>query len=167
MAWVLHFIIIEKSLCDSSKGGNFMKRKLIIALLFALLVTGIPGVALAKPSNGNGTEAVITEPVKFETTITVDKKGGKFDVGFVTLQFNNEWLPGGQYPMEFHVKVCVRDGEPGIEINPDVDAFTKPVLIKVKKYEGYLYDELTGKNIYVNIKSQVVTARHFSWYSLR
>lgn len=144
-----------------------MKRKLIIALLFALLMTGIPGVALAKPSNAKAAEAVFTEPVIFETTIMVDRKGGKFDVGFVTIQFNNNWLPWGQYPAEFDVKICARDGEPSIEITPDVDAFSKPVLIKVKKYNGYLYDETTGQNIYVSIKSQVVVAKHFSWYRFR
>ncbi|HPD00302.1 MAG TPA: hypothetical protein PLA01_03010 [Acetivibrio sp.] len=144
-----------------------MKRKLIIALLFALLITGIPAVALAKPSNAKGTETVFTEPVIFETTITVDKKGGKFDVGFVTIQFNNDWLPGGQYPAEFDVKICARDGEPCIEITPDVEAFSKPVLIKTDKYDGYLYDETTGKNIFVSIKSQVVVAKHFSWYRFR
>lgn len=144
-----------------------MNKKLIFAVVLALLMTSIPAAVSAKPVKADNRVVVAEEPLIFEDTITVDVKGGKYRVGFVTIQFLNRCLPNEQYPVEFTAKIYVNNGEAVIEISPDVDSFSKPVLIKVDKYSGYLYDEAKGENVYVNIKSQVIVAKHFSWYRFR
>lgn len=145
-----------------------MKKKLLVALILALLMTSIPAVVAAQPATVESTASVSAEePIIFEGTFTVDKDGGKYKVGFVTLHFLKGCLPKDQLPKEFNVKVFVKDGEAGIEVTPDVEKFLKPVLIKVDRFSGYLYDEAKGENVYVNIKPQVVVAKHFSWYRFR
>ena len=146
-----------------------MYKKLIASLILtALLITGIPVMAASGHAQEKG--VVVTapvEPIVYEERITITKEGGSFKVGFVTLNFMKEFLSVDQLPTTFDIRVYAVDGEPGIEINPDTEKFLKKVLIKVDKYNGYLYDKAKGKNVYFSIKPQAVVARHFSWYRFR
>ena len=67
----------------------------------------------------------------------------------------------------FKVKVCAKDGKVGIDVNPDTEKFLKNVQIKVDRYNGLLYDQNKGKNVYVSVKPQMIIAWHFSWYRFR
>lgn len=145
-----------------------MNKKFIsVLILIVMLMTCVPVTALSCPVKDKAVCVKAEAPVVFEKTITVTEKGGKFDVGFVTLQFKKDFLPKNQLPAKFNVKVYVKDGQAGVEVTPDTKKFNKDVLIKVSKYEGYLYDKDKGKNVYVKIKSQVINASHFSWYRFR
>ncbi|MFZ5987361.1 MAG: hypothetical protein ACOYWZ_09605 [Bacillota bacterium] len=144
------------------------KRLLTVLILTVLLITCIPVMAQGQTLAVESTADIANEePVIFEGTITVTEEGGKYDIGFITIHFLKDCLPEDQLPATFNFKIYVKDGEAGIEATPDVEKFLKPVLIKVNKYSGYLYDEDKGENVYVNIKPQVVIAKHFSWYRFR
>ncbi len=147
------------------------KRLLTLLVVLVMTFTSVPVAAAGHSDNYNhhskGTVESIQAPVVFNDTITVTEKGGKFTVGFVTLDFKKDFLPEGNLPATFYVKILVKNGEAGVEINPDTDNFNRKVLIKVDKYEGLLYDEILGKNIRIGIKNQVIAAEHFSWYRFR
>lgn len=145
-----------------------MNKKFFSALiLVVMLVTSIPVTALGAPDKCKAVSVRAEEPVLFEKTITVTEKGGKFTVGFVTIQFLKDFLPDDQLPIKFNVKVFADNGQVGVEVKPDTERFKKNVLIKVSKYDGYLYDVKKGKNIKVKVKPQVIVAQHFSWYRFR
>ncbi|MCX7746091.1 MAG: hypothetical protein N2645_04230 [Clostridia bacterium] len=107
------------------------------------------------------------QPVIFEKTITVTRDGGKYKIGFVTLFFKKDFLAPERLPATFEVKVCVKDGSPGVEINPSTTGFQKDVIIKVNHYKGLLYDVDSGKNVKVKVKKQLIKAEHFSWFRFR
>jgi len=135
-------------------------------ILVVMLISGVPALA-AQGYNDSYVDSYATDNIVFERTITVTEKGGSFEVGFVTVNFKKDFLPDEQYPKTFTLKVCARDGEVGIEATPDTNAFLKPVLIKVDRYTGYLYDEAAGEDIFVSVKKQNIVAKHFSWYRFR
>ncbi|TYQ16657.1 UNVERIFIED_CONTAM: hypothetical protein Cloal_3224 [Acetivibrio alkalicellulosi] len=141
------------------------KKVCIVLVVISVLITAVPVMAKGQPQVDVST--VVTYPVIFEESITVTSEGGKFEVGFVTFQFLKNCLPEGELPITFDVKIYAKDGEAGIEISPSVERFTKPVLIKVDRYNQYLFDENAGENVIVNVKKQVVVAKHFSWYRFR
>ncbi|OPZ94223.1 MAG: hypothetical protein BWY74_00731 [Firmicutes bacterium ADurb.Bin419] len=144
-----------------------MFRKILSGLiLMVMLLSGVPAMAAQGHELQNAT-SYNSNVMIFERTVTVTEKGGTFEVGFVTVNFPKNFLEKGKYTKTFTLKVCARDGEIGIEATPDTNKFLKPVLIKVNNYKGFLYDEVTGENIFVNVKKQTVVAKHFSWYRFR
>lgn len=108
---------------------------------------------------------MVQKPVIYTDTIFVGKDGGKFDVGFVTLKFPRNFIDSDKLPIRLVVKVSAVNGVAGVEVKPDIPCFNKDVLIKVDQYNGLLYDEARGKNIWVNVKPQVLKAKHFSRYA--
>lgn len=145
-----------------------MFKKFLSGLILAvLLVSSVPAMAAQGYKVQDTTSYNSYDNMIFEKTVTVTEKGGIFEVGFVTVNFPKNFLPQNQYPKTFTLRVCARDGEVGIEASPDTNNFLKPVLIKVDKYKGNLYDEVTGENIFISIKKQTLVAKHFSWYRFR
>lgn len=144
-----------------------MFRKVLSGLvLVVMLLSGIPAVA-AQVKDIQNVNSYTSDYIIFERTVTVTEKGGIFEVGFVSVDFPKNFLSKDKYTKTFTLKVCARDGEVGIEVTPDTENFSKPVKFKVENYKGYIYDEVTGENIYVNIKKQNIVAKHFSWYRFR
>ncbi|WP_010245730.1 hypothetical protein [Acetivibrio cellulolyticus] len=145
-----------------------MFKKILSGLILAvLLVSSVPAMA----AQGYDVQSVesysANDNMVFERTVTVTEKGGSFEVGFVTVNFPKDFLTKDQYPKTFTLRVCAKDGEVGIEASPDTNNFLKPVKIKVDAYTGFLYDEVTNQNIFVNVKKQTIIATHFSWYRFR
>ncbi len=143
------------------------KRFLSGLILAVLLISGVPALAAQGQNDNYIISYSAKDNVIFERTFTVTKEGGSFEVGFVTVDFKKNFLSADQYPKTFTFRVCARDGEVGIEASPDTDNFLKPVLIKINKYNGYLYDEVLDKNIFVSVKNKTISAKHFSWYRFR
>ncbi len=145
-----------------------MFKKFLSGLILAvLLISGVPALAAQGHNDNYITSYSATDNMIFERTVTVTEEGGSFEVGFVTVDFKKNFLPADQYPKTFTLRVCARDGEVGIEATPDTNNFLKPVLIKVNKYKGYLYDEVLDENIFVSVKNETIAAKHFSWYRFR
>lgn len=103
-------------------------------------------------------------PVMYTETITVTQDGGRYEIGFVNVEFKKEFIDQSMLPATFQVKVYVLNGEGCIEFEPDIPDFFKKVHIRVDKYKGQLYDVSTGQNILVNFKHQQILADHFSRY---
>lgn len=144
------------------------KKLLTLLMIVALTLTSLP-LTVSVYAAHDSTQASVLEqtPVVYEDTITVTEEGGKFELGFVTLEFKKGFLDNERLPVTFEVKVFVQNGEPGIEINPSTNDFDRKVLIKVSRYKGLLYDGSLGSNVNVDIKNQTILAEHFSWYRFR
>lgn len=139
-----------------------MKKALLLFLSFFMVLSfGLNVEAKGNKDEFQTTESHDTEII-FEEEITVDEKGGKFNVGFAELKFKNGWLDEEDLPITFTITVYAEDGEVYIEITPDVDVFLKDVVIRTMGYTGYIYDVSTGENIYVEIPKQKFEVEHFS-----
>jgi hypothetical protein len=137
-------------------------------MVAVLTLTSLPLTASVYAGHNSTQEVVLDQaPVVFEDIITVDKEGGKFKIGFVTLEFKKGFLDNERLPATFKAKVFVQNGEAGIEITPGTNDFNRKVLIKVSRYKGLLYDGSLGSNVNVDIKNQTILAEHFSWYRFR
>lgn len=108
--------------------------------------------------------AAAEEPVIFSETITVTGEGGRYQIGFVNVEFKKAFMEADKLPVTFEVKVYAEDGKGYIEFSPDTPEFFKKVHIRVDAYNGQLYDIAKGKNIEVNFKRMQILARHFSRY---
>lgn len=105
------------------------------------------------------------QPAQFQGTITVAENGGKYTVGFVTVEFKKDFLQLDS-PTTFEARVYAENGLAYIEFSPDTPDFYKKVHIKVDAYEGLIYDRTLGKNIEIDIKHNQILAEHFSRYCL-
>jgi len=133
-----------------------MKR--IMSLFFvvlALLLATMPVMAETE---------VPEEPVEFSMIIEVDSEGGRYQVGFVNVEFKKDFLNEEYLPAVFEASVYAENGQVYIEFKPDTVLFYKQVHLRIDKYKGYIYDRATGENIYVEIKQQQILAPHFSRY---
>lgn len=140
---------------DIIDGGSSMKKLVFLLIMIALLTVSIvPAMAATQPE----------APVMFNTTFTVTSAGGTYQVGFVKVEFPKNFMGKNMPPITFDASVYALDGQGAIEFSPDVAAFIKNVKIKVSPYKGFLYDQATGKNIYVNFHGQMIWASHFSRY---
>ena len=145
-----------------------MFKKILSGLLLAvLLVSSVPALAAQDKNVQSVASYSASDNIVFERTVTITEKGGKVEVGFVTVNFPKDFLAEDQYPKTFTLKVFAKDGKIGIDASPDTQDFSKPVLIKVGNYTGFLYDEVKGENVFVNVKKQTIVAKHFSWYRFR
>lgn len=127
------------------------KAILLITVLFVLLASSIPVLA-------------ITEPVIYKEMITITEDGGRYQVGFTEIEFKKEYMDSNNLPITFEVQIYAENGETYIEFKPDIPEFNKKVHIRVDKYQGVLFDKVAEKNIEVNIKNQQILAEHFSRY---
>lgn len=132
-----------------------MKKVLVLLVLIcSLLFSFIPVSA----SDG---------PVIYKDTITVTADGGRYQIGFVNVEFKKDFLDPSMLPATFEVKVQADNGAGTIEFSPDTPNFFKKVHIRVDSYEGLLYDIAQGKNVQVKYKKQQILAEHFSRYIWR
>jgi len=109
-------------------------------------------------------------PGLIQETITVTERGGKFEVGFVTLQFPNKWIDLEGEAEELTVRIYAEKNELGevkvyIDIDKDLKNFNKEVHIKVDSYQGKLLEQSEGKLIDVKVKKQQIKVDHFSRYA--
>ena len=144
------------------------KRVLSLLIITIMAFSSLPAFAAdTSVANIRNVSEARIQPVIFEKDIVVTEKGGKFEVGFVTLDFPKNFLDDERLPKKFHVAVFAQNGEAGVEVTPSTDGFKKNVHIKVDSYKGLLYDKAKEKNIPVSIKKQVIKAEHFSWFRFR
>ncbi|MBI9012260.1 MAG: hypothetical protein JEZ08_08485 [Clostridiales bacterium] len=104
------------------------------------------------------------EPVEFTLDITVDSEGGRYQVGFVNVEFKKDFLNEEYLPTTFDASIYAENGKVYIEFLPDSELFFKKVHLRIDRYNGYIYDRATGENIYVEVKKQQILAEHFSRY---
>jgi len=140
------------------------KRVLLLALVFALLFTSSHVVAAEKSEAVVTNQSVVAaeEPVIYKDTITVTQDGGRYQIGFIEVEFKKDWLEADKLPVTFEVKIYAENGKGYIEFSPDIPHFIKKVHIRVDDYKGLLYDVAKGENIYVNYKHKNFTVEHFS-----
>lgn len=100
-------------------------------------------------------------PVQFSGSFTVTNEGGKFQVGFVEIDFKKNSLPDGINSITFYAQIYAESGNVYIEFTPDAN-FKKDVHLRCLGYEGYIYDRSAGINIYVKLKKQQIKTDHFS-----
>ncbi|ADQ05133.1 hypothetical protein Calow_1587 [Caldicellulosiruptor owensensis OL] len=120
----------------------------IVVLVFSLIITSF---VLAENEN----------PVLFNGSFTVTNEGGKFQVGFVEIDFKKNSLPDGIDSITFNAQIYAENGDVYIEFSPDAK-FKKDVHLRCLGYEGYIYDRSAGINIFVKIKKQQLKTDHFS-----
>ncbi|MTI70586.1 MAG: hypothetical protein FH751_10095 [Firmicutes bacterium] len=124
------------------------KRVLSLMLVAILLFASVPAFAQENP-------------VVYKETITVTEDGGRYEIGFINVEFKKGTLDSTK---TFEVKVYSENGKGYIEFSPDADNFNKKVHIKVKKYEGLIYDKVLNKNIEIDVSPQQILVDHFSRY---
>ena len=129
------------------------KKLLSLVIVLALLLSLTPVVAAAP------------EPVVFRDTITVTEDGGRYQIGFINVEFKKDSLEADKLPITFEVQVYADNGKGYIEFAPDTPKFFNKVHIRVDAYNGQLYDVSKGENIEVNFKKQQILAEHFSRWS--
>ncbi len=143
------------------------KKFLAILIAFVLLFASNPAMASNHHTNDKDHYISMQNPVIFEDTFTVTEDGGTYDIGFVTITFPKLFIDADRLPMTFTVQIFADNGVAGIQIEPSTSDFNKFVRIKVSAYRGLLFDKTLGKNIFVNIRNQVILAPHFSWFRFR
>lgn len=129
-----------------------MKKRLL--LLFLILTLLIPGMTVSASD----------EPVIYKDTITVTADGGRYQIGFVNVEFKKDFIDPDMLPATFEVQVYAENGAGYIEFSPDTPIFFKKVHIRIDAYDGLLYDKAKGENIQVSFKKQQILAEHFSRY---
>lgn len=131
-----------------------MKRKFFALVLVVFMLMGNFTVARAADN-----------PVQFDEKITVTQDGGRYQVGFVNIEFKKDFLDPKMLPATFEVQVYLEDGKGYIEFSPDTPDFYKKVHIRIDNYSGYLYDRAKGENVYTTVKKQQILATHFCRYN--
>lgn len=127
-----------------------MKKRFIILLTLIMVFSSLPVLAATE------------EPVIYKDTITVTEDGGRYQIGFIEVEFKKDFLEKGMEPVTFDVEVYAENGKGYIEFSPDAEDFAKKVHIRADAYEGLLYDKALGENIKIDTKNVNLTARHFS-----
>lgn len=130
-----------------------MNKKLLSLVIVLALLLSLTPVAAAE------------EPVTFKDTITVTEDGGRYQVGFINVEFKKNFLEADKLPVTFNVQVYADNGKGYIEFEPDTPNFFKKVHIRIDAYNGQLYDVSKAENIEVSIKKQQILAEHFSRWS--
>ena len=102
------------------------------------------------------------EPFKKDITVTAD--GGKYQVGFITVEFKKNFLEPDMLPITFSAEIYAENGQAYIQFSPGTPEFYKKVHLKGDAFKGYIYDKETGKDIYVTFKHNQILAEHFSRY---
>ena len=141
------------------------KRIFAILVILTLLLSSVS--VFAEP-NGNypleGVSVSATENVTYEKILEVSAQGGTFHVGFASITFKKNFVDA-EWPLEIKVSVYAEGGTAYIEFLPDMGDFNMKVKVKVKKFNGYLYDYATGENEWFELKNQNLQIEHFSRYA--
>ncbi|MHB1392302.1 MAG: hypothetical protein ACYCYE_04345 [Clostridia bacterium] len=127
-----------------------MSKKLLALVIALTLLLSLTPVAAAE------------EPVIFKETITVTEDGGRYQIGFINVEFKKDFIEADKLPATFDVQVYAENGKGYIEFAPDTPNFFKKVHIRIDAYNGQLYDVAKGENIEVSFKKQQILAEHFS-----
>lgn len=130
-----------------------MSKKLLSLVIALALLLSMTPVAAAE------------EPVIFKETITVTEDGGRYQIGFINVEFKKDFIEADKLPVTFDVQVYAENGKGYIQFDPDTPNFFKKVHIRVGKYNGQLYDVAKGENVEVNFKKQQILTEHFSRWS--
>jgi len=128
------------------------KRTFMFLIILVLLLASIPVMASEQPA-------------VYSSTITVTEDGGKYQIGFINVEFKKDSLDLDKLPITFDVQIYAENGIRYIEFTPDIPDFYKKVHISIDRFKGELYDRATGENIPVDIKKQQILAGHFSRYA--
>ena len=128
------------------------KSILLFLLLFMLLASTVPALA-------------VSEPLVYKEVITVTEDGGRYQIGFAEVEFKKEFIDSSLLPATFEIEIYAENGIAFIEFNTDASHFFKKVHIRAKKYNELLFDKAIGENILVDIKSQQILVEGFSRYS--
>lgn len=131
-----------------------IRGRLLSVLLLLLIVASSFGVMATE------------EPAIIKDTIVVTEDGGRFQVGFVNIDFKKDFLDKEELPKTYEVEIYAENGVPYIDISPDTDKFNKKVHIRVDRYTGLIYDKIEKRNIKVDIKKNNIVVHHFSRYCL-
>lgn len=131
-----------------------MKRRMLAAIMLVFMLLGNCTIATAADN-----------PIQYDQKITVTQDGGRYQVGFVNIEFKKEFLDPKMLPATFEVQVYLENGVGYIEFSPDTPDFYKNVHIRIDDYSGYLYDRATGENVYITVKKQQILASHFCRYN--
>lgn len=127
-----------------------MKKRVFLLVMVLTLIFSILPASAAE------------EPVIYKDTITVTEDGGRYQIGFIEVEFKKDFIEADKLPATFEVQIYADNGKGYIEFAPDTPNFYKKVHIRVDAYKGLLYDVSKGENIYVNYKKKHITAEHFS-----
>ncbi len=136
-----------------------LKKLTVMLLLLTFIFSTIPAYAAG---HGN---AHAQKPIIYQSTITVDERGGVYNVGFATIKFPKGFIDDNRLPIKIKVEISAVNGVPGIQFSPDIPYFNKDVTIIVHKYKGLLYDSTSGRNIHVDLKNQKLSVKHFSRFA--
>ena len=130
-----------------------MKKLLLLLSVILMLVSFVPAYAAE-------------DQILFEDTITVTNEGGRYQIGFVNVEFKKNFLGKDMESMEIDVEVYAEGGKVYVEFTPDIPDFEKNVHIRVDNYHGLLYDVEEDENAVVEVMKQQIIASHFSRYCL-
>lgn len=143
-----------------------MAKRLIAALVvFVMLLVSVPAFAECELDVLNQAAGAVSGSSFIEETLTVTSEREVFQVGFATLRFPREFIDSEQLPVTVKVSIYFEDGQAWIEFSEDLGEFDHKVQVRVKGYDGLLYDVGTGQDVYVSIRSQVMMLTHFSRYA--
>lgn len=169
------YVYITNLACQSFgkeilKGKECIKmKKALVALVLSFILLFPTSLAMAAPKavdNGSTQAVEVQQPATFDSSITVGKDGGRFQVGFINIEFKKSFLDSSSLPAVFDAQIYAENGQVYVEFTPDTPLFYKQVHIRVDSYSGYIYDRAQGKNIFINIKKDQILAPHFSRYAL-
>ena len=162
-----------ENLVDSFfEGEGLMKRSLFtIVLVVTLVMTSTSAFAFDisgfDVTSSDYNYGIDKDLGIIEETFIVDENGGTYNIGFVKMYFPKNFLDDELLPAEFTVKVIVKNGEAGVQVNPSTPHFNKKVHMFVKRYVGLLYDVDKEEYVFCKIKPQHIIAEHFSWFRFR
>lgn len=131
-----------------------MKKKLLALILITFIMFGNSVMAAAP-----------IKPVLYSQEINITDTGGRYQIGFINLEFKKDFLNTNLLPVTFQVQIYAENGEGYIEFSPDTPQFYKNVHIRVDNFSGYLFDRALGENIYITTKKNQILASHFSRYN--
>ncbi len=132
---------------------KYRKNLMIMILIIMFIFSSVAAIAAE-------------EPGVYKETITVTEEGGKYEIGFVDVEFRKDFLDSEMLPVTFDVEIYAENGKSYIEFSPDVKKFLKKIHIRVDRYNGLLYDKEVEENIAVSIRKNHLVVSHFSRYCL-
>lgn len=138
-----------------------LKKILMLALVLTIALASVPAFA------SDASVAPSDVPVTFSKTITVTEDGGRYQVGFVNLEFKKDFIDETNLPLTLKIEVYAENGTVYLESDVDTGVFCKYVHIRVADYNGLIYDRAAGKNIEVSIRKQQLLVKHFSRYAFQ
>lgn len=127
------------------------KKLLLLVAIFSLILSILPVTAASMP-------------VIYKKTITITEDGGRYQIGFINVEFKKDFLEKEKLPYTLEIQVYAENGKGYVEFSPGTSDFLKKVHIRVDAYKGQLYDIAKSENIKVNIKKVNILVDHFSRY---